>query len=205
MAVECGGNVGLGGRLPADWFALGAGGGHAGLHPGANHGELQLGEDARHLEKGLGHRVERAASAVHRDGAENGQAQALLLNAGDDFAELLGGARQAADLRGENRVAGLGGLQQHFEVLLDLRVAVFVFKDHLFRARGLQLADLALNVLFAFAGGAARVAVNHFGRSCQRKGRWGFAYAFRRFFARRGRESGAEKSLAKTNVFLYAR
>ena len=94
MALECGGNVGLGSRLPADWFALGAGGGHAGLHPGANHGELQLGENARHLEEGLGHRVERAASAVHRDGAENRQAQALLLNAGDDFAELLDAARE---------------------------------------------------------------------------------------------------------------
>ena len=51
-------------------------------------------------------------------------------------------------------------IQEHMKVLLHLRVAVLVFKNHFLRARRFQFADLPVDVLLILAGRAARIAIN---------------------------------------------
>ena len=102
-----------------------------------------------------------AVAAVHRNETHNHQPKPLLLDGFHDFAKLLGAARQTADLQGEDGIALIRRIQEHMEVLLHLRVPVFIVEDHFFRARGFQFADLPLNVLLFLAGGAAGIAINH--------------------------------------------
>ena len=45
------------------------------------------------------------------------------------------------------------------EVLFHLCVSMLIVKNHFFRARGFQFADLPLNVLLFLAGGAAGIAM----------------------------------------------
>ena len=65
---------------------------HAGFDAGANHGEFQLAEHARHLQKRFAHRVGLTVVTVDGNGAYNLQAEPLFADNVDDLAELLCGA-----------------------------------------------------------------------------------------------------------------
>ena len=131
---------------------------HAASDAVADHAELQLCEDAAHLDEGLAHGVDCAFAAVYGDAAHNDQAQVFLLYCVQDFAQLLGAAAQAADFERDDGVAGVCGFQEHAQVLFDFRVAVFVFENDFVSSCGFEFADSAVDVLAVFAGTAARVS-----------------------------------------------
>ena len=105
MLVENCGNVVLGGGSAADGTALGLCVCHAAFHSCSNDGQLQFRKDGAHLDEGLAHGIDFAVAAVHCNGANNHQPKPLLLDGVHDFAKLLGAARQAADLQGEDGIA----------------------------------------------------------------------------------------------------
>lgn len=105
MFVENRGYIVLGGGLAADGAALGLCICHTAFHSCADDGQLQFSKDGAHLDEGLAHGVDFAVAAVHCDGTHNHQPKPLLLDGFHDFTKLLGTARQAADLQGEDGIA----------------------------------------------------------------------------------------------------
>ena len=69
--------------------AFGSGVCHAAAHSIADNTQFQLRENAADLNKGVCHRVDLSAGAVHADTADDGQPQALFFDCFDDFAQLL--------------------------------------------------------------------------------------------------------------------
>lgn len=108
MPKEYGGNIVFRRRTTPDLLTLGLCVRHAGFDAGANHGELQLAEHASHLQKRLAHWVGLTVVTVDGDGAYNLQTEPLFADNVDDLAELLRGARQAADLQRDDCVASIG-------------------------------------------------------------------------------------------------
>ena len=108
MPKEYGGNIVFRRGTTADLLALGFCVRHARFDAGANHGELQLAEHACHLQKRFAHWVGLTVVTVDGDGAYNLQAEALFADNVDNLAELLRGARQAADLQRDDCVASIG-------------------------------------------------------------------------------------------------
>lgn len=89
MSEEYGGDVVFRRGTATDLLALGFCVRHAGFDAGANHGELQLAEHARRLQKRFAHRVGLTVAAVDGDGVYNLQTEALFADNVDDLAELL--------------------------------------------------------------------------------------------------------------------
>lgn len=158
MLVEDRWNVVLCRGLPADVLALFAGVCHAAFYPCANDGKLQFREDRRHLNEGLAHGIDFAVSAINCDGAEDHQPHALLLDRVDDPAKLLCASAQTRYFCAYDGRSDFGGFQQEVKRLFDFRVAVFAFRDDLFRACGLQFPNLTVQILPLFFGkGAAGI------------------------------------------------
>ena len=78
--------ISLGDWLSADLLAFGFGIGHAGTHPGADHGKLQFAEDAGHLQEGHAHGVDLPTTAVDAHAVQDDQSQMFFFDGIQDFA-----------------------------------------------------------------------------------------------------------------------
>lgn len=123
----------------------------------SDHLKLQLREDTSHLEECRGHRIDLTAPAVDGDATDDLEAQMFLLDDVYNFAQLLRAAAQTADFQRDQGIALLHAGKKEAEVLFDGGISVLIFKNNLIRTCGFQLPDLAIDVLFVFAGGTARI------------------------------------------------
>ena len=85
----------------------------------------------------------------------------------DDFTQLLCASAQSADFQRDDAIALSRHIQEHMRVLFHLRVPMLIFKNHFFRSCGFQFADLPVDVLLVFAGGAACIAPSFHGIQAQ--------------------------------------
>lgn len=113
------------------------------------------------MDERLAHGIDLTIAAIHGDGADDDQPHVLFFDGIYDFTQLLCAAAQAADLTADEGVALFGTFQQQVQRLLCLGVAVFALGDDFFRASGLQLSALAVQVLPSLFGEtASRVTIN---------------------------------------------
>ena len=120
MLVKHSRNVILGGWLAPNLLALGSGILHATAHPCPNHRQFQLAEHTSHLKESLTHGVCLAFSTINGDAPHNDQAQMLLPDDVNDFAQLLCASGQSADLQGDDGVPRFSHIQEHMEFLFYL-------------------------------------------------------------------------------------
>ena len=159
MLVEDRRDIVFRGRAASDFDAFLFGIPHTTAYSGPDDGKLKLRENSTHLDEGLAHGIDVPVPAVNGDTAHNDQPELLSLDDLHDLAKLLRGSGKAADFQRDNRVALLGRVQQHIQVLLHLGVAMLIFKDDFFGSCGFEFTNLAVDVLFIFIRTASRVPI----------------------------------------------
>ena len=107
---------------------------HAASHSRPDDCQLKLCEDRAHLDERLAHGVYLPVPAVNRDTAHDDEPEFLALDDLHNLTELLCASGQAADLKRDDGVTLSRRIEKHMKVLLDLRIATFILKDHLQRA-----------------------------------------------------------------------
>lgn len=159
MLVEDRRDVILCGWAASDFDAFFLGISHAAAYSSPDDGKLKFRENCTHLDEGLAHGIDVAVPAVNHDTAHDDESELLSLDDLHDLAKLLRGSGKAADFQRDNRVALLGRVQQHIQVLLHLGVAMLIFKDDFFGSCGFEFTNLAVDVLFIFIGTATCVPI----------------------------------------------
>ena len=99
-------------RRSADACALCFGVRHSRLNARSDNPKFEFCKNARHLNKGVGHRVKFSFGAVNRDTADDDKAQFLRSDALNDFAQLLGASCESRHFKGDYTVALACGVEK---------------------------------------------------------------------------------------------
>ena len=88
----------------------------------------------------------------------NEKPQSVFPNLVDNLAKLLRGTAETGNFKCDDGISLSHRLQEHMEILFDLGVSVFVFKNDFVCASCFKLLDLARDILFIFVGAASSIA-----------------------------------------------